>query len=254
MAKDFKYYSHKFKKLRVDHSRGTAPYQPLLLLALLELIDQGIVTGNQFKVSPELISIFIQYRDQLSLPKFKADPAQPFYHMSRPKNAFWHLMPKAGHELILESKVRLNTLRKLRDHIEYGFLDSELFELLKSRVTRSSFIAEILQTWFPSKRDMLEELFQVNSFEQFRWSLREKGGAVYSTEELSKEEEADAIVRDAAFRRNVISLYDQRCVFCRLKVISYSNENIVDGAHIKPFSTFRDDRYTNGLALCKNHH
>jgi putative restriction endonuclease len=52
----------------------------------------------------------------------------------------------------------------------------------------------------------------------------------------------------------VISLYDQRCVFCRLKVISYSNENIVDGAHIKPFSTFRDNRYTNGLALCKNHH
>jgi putative restriction endonuclease len=24
--------------------------------------------------------------------------------------------------------------------------------------------------------------------------------------------------------------------------------------HIKPFSEFRDDRFDNGLALCKNHH
>ena len=30
--------------------------------------------------------------------------------------------------------------------------------------------------------------------------------------------------------------------------------DIVDGAHIKPFYKFKDDNYTNGLALCKNHH
>ncbi|MFM6309511.1 MAG: HNH endonuclease, partial [Dolichospermum sp.] len=29
---------------------------------------------------------------------------------------------------------------------------------------------------------------------------------------------------------------------------------IVDGAHIKPFSTFYDSRIHNGIALCKNHH
>ncbi|MBD2156149.1 HNH endonuclease [Leptolyngbya sp. FACHB-16] len=42
--------------------------------------------------------------------------------------------------------------------------------------------------------------------------------------------------------------------FCRLKIISSDSQNIVDGGHIKPFSQFRDDRFQNGLALCKNHH
>jgi putative restriction endonuclease len=32
------------------------------------------------------------------------------------------------------------------------------------------------------------------------------------------------------------------------------NWRIVDGAHIKPFSEFRDDFFDNGLLLCKNHH
>ncbi len=28
----------------------------------------------------------------------------------------------------------------------------------------------------------------------------------------------------------------------------------MDGAHIKQLSEFRDDRFVNGLALCKHHH
>ena len=31
-------------------------------------------------------------------------------------------------------------------------------------------------------------------------------------------------------------------------------QNIVDGAHIKPFSLFFDNKIANGIALCKNHH
>jgi putative restriction endonuclease len=52
----------------------------------------------------------------------------------------------------------------------------------------------------------------------------------------------------------ITSLYEHRCAFCKLKVVSRDNQNIVDGAHIKPFAEFRDDRFDNGLALCKNHH
>ncbi|MEO0759573.1 MAG: HNH endonuclease [Cyanobacteria bacterium J06648_16] len=252
--KDLDYYSKRIKKLRVDRSRGTAPYQPLLLLALFELVEQEIVTDNRFPVSPELISIFIKYRNRLSLPKFKADPAQPFYHMSKPKLAFWHLQPKPGHDLVVQSKSRLNTLQQLRDHIEYGFFDTELFELLQNPVSRNALIAQILQVWFPNKTEELQKIFEVNSFEQLQLKLKEQGGAVYSVGEIKQEEDVDSFVRDAAFRRNVIALYNQQCAFCRLRIVGRFNEDIVDGAHIKPFATFRDNRYTNGLALCKNHH
>ena len=33
-----------------------------------------------------------------------------------------------------------------------------------------------------------------------------------------------------------------------------NNYNIVDGSHILPFAEFRDDRFDNGISLCKNHH
>ncbi len=254
MKKDFAYYANKFRKLNVDRAHGTAPYQPLLLLALIELIEQGIVRENRFLVSPELISIFIQYRDQLSLAKFRADPAQPFYHLSRPRGAFWHLMARPGHEVVLASKAKLNTLGKLRDNVQYGYFDHELFELLQNKITRNTLISLILNEWFPDKIQQIQNLFQVNSFERLRLALRESGGAVYSVEEIKRSDEADLIVRDAAFRRNLVSFYDRHCAFCRLRIVSDNNENIIDGAHIKPFSEFRDDRYTNGLALCKNHH
>ena len=72
-------------------------------------------------------------------------------------------------------------------------------------------------------------------------------------EEVEQEDEQTALVRDGAFRRIVTSVYDYRCAFCGLQVFN-GLENIVDGAHIKPFSQFYDDRINNGLSLCKNHH
>ena len=125
MRKDLDYYLHQIQKLRVSVSRGggKAPYQPLLLLSLIEMVEQGLTLKNEFPLSQELIV----------------------------------------------------------DDLEHT-------------------------------------------------------------------------VRDAAFRKNLVSLYDHRCAFCHLRIVSFNSQNIVDGAHIKPFSKFRDNRYTNGLALCKNHH
>lgn len=89
-------------------------------------------------------------------------------------------------------------------------------------------------------------------FQEFQLRLFEKGGTTYSVSNLEDQERV--VVRDAAFRKIVISLYGQRCTFFGLRIISLDSQNIVDGAHIKPFSELRDDRFDNGLALCKNHH
>jgi putative restriction endonuclease len=43
-------------------------------------------------------------------------------------------------------------------------------------------------------------------------------------------------------------------VFCKLKVVDSLKQNIVDGAHIKPFAKFYDSQINNGISLCKNHH
>jgi len=83
-------------------------------------------------------------------------------------------------------------------------------------------------------------------------SLLDAGGATYNVDDLKDEDRV--FVGNAAFRRNVVKLYDQRCAFCKMRVVGWDGVNIVDGAHIQPFVEFRDDRFVNGLALCKNHH
>lgn len=40
-------------------------------------------------------------------------------------------------------------------------------------------------------------------------------------------------------------LYDQRYAFCGLRIISVDEQDLVDGAHVKPFLEFRDG------SLCK---
>lgn len=91
-----------------------------------------------------------------------------------------------------------------------------------------------------------------DKFGKIQQSLFDSGGATDSVDDLKDEDRI--FVRNAAFRRNVVKLYDQRCAFCKRRVVSWDGQNIVDGAHIMPFSECRDDRFVNGLALCKNHH
>ncbi|WP_416674137.1 HNH endonuclease [Egbenema bharatensis] len=255
MQKDLNYYINRFTNLNVNTVGGKAPYQPLLLLSVIELIEQRLIQENKIYLSLELISTFAKFRSQLSTPYYQADLAQPFFFLSRAKNPFWYLQPKPGFENVLESGVKLNRLSLLRKNIDYAELDDELFDLLKSPINRAALIVAIASKCFSEKIEQVQSLFQIHSFQDIRYSLRESG-ATYSTNEMSEKEvkEFEDIVRDATFRRNVVSLYGQRCAFCKLRIISRDSGDIVDGAHIKPFSRFKDDSYTNGLALCKNHH
>ena len=122
----------------------------------------------------------------------------------------------------------------------------------KNPASRFRLSGILIQTWFPNQDVEFQKIYQIDEFENIQLKLLEKGGAVYKVDDLKDEEKI--FVRNAAFRRVVVSLYEQRCAFCKLKIISQDNQNIVDGAHIKPFSEFRDDQFDNGVALCKNHH
>ncbi|MBD2099498.1 HNH endonuclease [Leptolyngbya sp. FACHB-261] len=251
MSKDLHYYEDKFSRLNVNRhrKRGVAPYKPALLLAVIELIEQGLLTQNRVFISADLIATFIKYRDLLGPESYQADLAQPFFYMR--SDGFWHLKAQPGLEAVV-SKGVLTTLKKLRDTVQYAYFDDELFSLLNDSTSRHRLIRILVVTWFPDRNQEIAQLLKINSFQDFQDRLREKGGAVYAVEELKDENKT--FVRDAAFRKIVLRAYQYQCAFCGLKVDTSLNQNIVDGAHIKPFSEFRDDRINNGLSLCKNHH
>jgi putative restriction endonuclease len=59
--------------------------------------------------------------------------------------------------------------------------------------------------------------------------------------------------RDAAFRRTILEIYDYRCAACGIRVL-LDAEALVEAAHLIPFGISRNDKPTNGVALCPNHH
>ena len=250
MTKDLAYYLKKFAKLGVDRAHGVAPHKPTLLLAIAELFEQNKIDRNQIYLSPELIATFLKYWSNLVTTDHRSDIALPFFHLTGDK--FWHLMPNPGFEATIATRTKIKGLAALRNAVKYAYLDEELFEYLKASKTRHELVQVLIHVWFPEKTQKIAEINRIDELENIQLRLFERGGATYTTADIKDQDKT--FVRNAAFRRIIVSLYDQHCAFCRLKIVSRDSQNIIDGAHIKPFSEFRDDLFDNGLALCKNHH
>lgn len=261
MQKDLNYYKHRFQNFRVNPVGGIAPYQPILLLSIIELIDRGIIKENRIYLTTTLMSVFVKYRSQLSTPRYQADLAQPFFFLSRAKNPYWFLQPKSGFEEILDTGAKLNTINLLMRSVSYAFFEDELFVLLESSINRGILIAAIITEYFSDKTSQIQKLFGINPLPVRYSQVGSDNGILIASEQYDNaayksdsNKNIEEIVRDATFRRNIKALYDYRCAFCKIRIVSINDENILDGSHIKPFSEFKDDSYTNGISLCKNHH
>lgn len=251
MPKDLNYYCKKFSNLNVNKNkdRGVAPHKPILLLSVLELIDTGKISQNKIYLTAELISTFQKYWSYLGSDLHRPSINLPFYHLKGDK--FWHHQSKFGLESVAKS-LKSPSLKALQEIIDYAFFDSELFLLLQDPINRNQLVNVLVEAWFSDKKAEINKLFKIDAFQDFQDRLKEAGGKVYTVEELDEEE--TVVVRDAAFRKIVTSIYNHQCCFCGLRIVDHKAQNIVDGSHIKPFSEFRDDRFDNGLSLCKNHH
>ncbi|BAZ47083.1 hypothetical protein NIES4102_41290 (plasmid) [Chondrocystis sp. NIES-4102] len=177
----------------------------------------------------------------------------PFFHLKN--DNFWHFKFNPGFEYIgfSQSKIKVRTVSALNQAVQYAYLDPELFSLLKNSTSRNELILVLIDSWFSNKSQQIERSLSLDAFANISDELLETGGRVYQKEEIEIADSQTVIVRNGAFRRIVTSIYGYRCAFCGLQVFN-NQENIVDGAHIKPFSQFYDDRINNGLSLCKNHH
>jgi len=249
-TKNLAYYRKCFSELKVSSSsqRGEAPYKPILLLSVIELIAEGTITDNQILVSDELIRTFNKYWDILASASYKGGLHYPFVHLQN--EGFWYVTPKPNGN-ILQPK----TTNKLKQAVEYASFDDKLFDLLQDSIARNELIDILISVWFSSSRKQLEDILQVN--QDFQKITQEEIQTFSTTGNLDKQPKTvlkKSVIRNAFFRKAIVHLYDYRCAFCRLRVIKTLSQSIVDGAHIKPFSQFYDSHINNGISLCKNHH
>jgi putative restriction endonuclease len=240
-------YEDRFSRLNVGRvGNHVRPHKPVMLLALLDLFEQGVIKENKVTYSPELLELFGEYFEAVREPGDQPTPINPFFFLRSDK--FWHHHPLPGQEAVLKAMQSPPGIKAFQAISDYVYLDEELYALLRDRSARSALREAIIRRYFASKRTALESLIR---------SEAEIADYQRKLEDGTRAKENPAVpeaVRDTAFSRIVRRAYDYRCAACGLRVVLEGGLYIVDAAHLIPFAETHDDDPRNGIALCKNHH
>jgi putative restriction endonuclease len=243
------FYLNKIAKLRIDRARGNpAPHKPLLLLAVIDLIEQGAVLENKIEPSPQFVEAFLKYWNLLSIEKPRI--FLPFYYLKSDK--FWHLHARSGQENLLATIHQFKSMSQLASIVSFASLDEDLFLLLHKADTREALRKTIIETYFPEQAELfraaIAENQEINVIENLLLENAEK-----------KSFDETKIIpttpkRSAAFRRAIFRIYNYTCAACHLRIVTLDGEAAVQAAHIFPFKQSFDDSIGNGISLCHLHH
>jgi len=250
-------YLQSFAHLRTDHTggwtdatKGHAPHKPLLLLVILDLFDQGRITSNLIEISAELGELFAAYWYSIMPKERKGNLALPFFHLRSSK--FWHLIPRPNQETLLEITRQVDTLTQLQRLILGAELDDDLYILLQSQSNRNSLRTSLIQTYFSAELHGVLLAQSEMSRQTFVYSQHLIEQARKHMAESPNETDAyQPMCRDQGFRRAIVRIYDHRCAFCGVRMLTSDGRTVVDAAHIIPCSFSHNDDPHNGIALCR---
>lgn len=247
-------YLDQFARLSVNKNRKSwtavtthrAPHKPLLLLAVLDLFEQGSLTANLIELTPELGELFSLYWYRLRPSSQRGVITYPFYFLKN--DGFWHLQPRPGQEAALAVYRPNAGLTALREMILGAKLDDALYTLLQLKKERGLLRYTLVTTYFSEvAQEALLAQTAVNAA-AFRYS--EELLAEVRQSNLIKERDVAPAVRDQGFRRAIVRAYDHRCAICGVRILTADGQTAVAAAHIIPWSISYNDDPRNGLALC----
>tara|TARA_B100002003_G_scaffold92852_1_gene86509 strand:- start:1283 stop:2590 length:1308 start_codon:yes stop_codon:yes gene_type:complete len=149
-------YEKRFATLRMNRGGANkSPHKVAMLQSVMDLVESGEVANNRFCFDDTLKRHFSKRFQELAYPSDRNNPHLPYFHLR--SEGFWHLKVRPGQH---ESYERLTTATSqgvIDAHIEYAYLDDELFELLGNRIARE-LLRSALLTSLDEKtiRDLLQ--------------------------------------------------------------------------------------------------
>jgi len=246
----------KFSRLNTDRGRQRwsaetshrAPHKPFLLLSIMDLIAQGLITENFIKPSFELVDTWNGYWNAIMPIGMASSMAYPFPRMR--SDGFWILIPNQDFKASADYNV--TSMAKCREIYAGAKLDDELFQLMCDPVYREKLRVTLVQTYFnPQIKPKVIEQGFVN-LQSYRYAKTLVGKAVEQIDLFKKEpEEKKKQIRDAGFRKAIVSLYDHRCALCGIRMLTPEGHTVVEAAHVTPWRESHDDKPTNGMCLCR---
>jgi putative restriction endonuclease len=221
---------------RGSHER---PHKPALLLSIIDLLDRGVIAGNEVPLSEDLVATFKRYFAVVRKEDDQPTIQNPFFHLCGDK--FWQLVPAPGESQIYREGATSGapSVAELRRRTAYGRFDDGFWQLMSEPIARHQLREAIIARYFPEEREKLAAVAATSG------ATAEKAG------ELREEMPPG---RDGAFRRTILEIYDYRCAACGVRVLLDQAVSLVEAAHLIPFNVSRNDKPTNGMALCPNHH
>ncbi|MCY3552141.1 MAG: HNH endonuclease [Candidatus Poribacteria bacterium] len=244
-------YIQKMERLRIDRARGAAPNKPLLLLAIIELIEQGQIPENRIVLSPDLAEAFLKYWTKVT--DRKPNIAMPFFHLK--SEGFWHLHANSGYETALSVASQLKTASRIREVIASASFDDELFFLLTNAHDREVIRQTLIDTYFTDFKTGIESLItEKQQVDEYRQALLQQVKQTFSSLQPLTPTEEDNPIRTAGFRQAIMRIYDYTCAACQLRIVTMDGESVTEAAHIIPFKVSGNNDVRNGISLCQLHH
>lgn len=119
-------------RLNVDRSSGhPKPHKVCLLLAVMDLIQQGQIQTPQIQLTAALEDAFKIRFKRYQKNNDKADISLPFYHLK--SEPFWNLIPVAGTEYLTPISP---SKAALKSRIKHAEISEDLFNAFNNPITR----------------------------------------------------------------------------------------------------------------------
>ena len=257
------FFIDKFLTLNRDKAHGEpAPNQPILLLAVIQLYENGKIPNNIIFITPELTDTFARIWNALVIAENKHPQfALPFYHLKNTKGNWWKLIPKSGAEMWINNKGSMKYFSNLSEAVSHAEIDDTLASLLLDKNTRDILKNTLLNHYFPETKHKMP-IYQGDKYvQQLTNEILNEPVSEYKNliKEIKKNEKPDLYQvevynRSAIFRRQIVKIYDETCSISGLRISAMFTISMVDACHIVPFSKDFDNSLSNGIALCPNLH
>lgn len=234
---------------------GRAPHKPILLLAVLKALDEGLIIENRITPSAELVNLFHGYWSALVPPgTFQRRFFLPFYHLKNERSGLWTLHALPGFEHATTRSNSIKSLGALITFDAYAVIRTDVYTRWLEPEQRAVDRLQLLAAYFPGRTLPAHLPDPISEFERQIEHDTPEAYVARQLQRMQEEEEEEQVLRSAAFRRKIPELYGNRCAVTGLQVMHQQRASLIDACHIVPWADGFDDTITNGIALCPNMH
>ncbi|TNC79502.1 MAG: hypothetical protein C9356_18780 [Oleiphilus sp.] len=148
-------YERRFSQLRMNTYGGgeKSPHKVAMLLSVIHLIQEDKITDNVIRFDSVLLDRYRIEFIKIAAEADRENPHLPFFHLR--SGGFWHHKIRMGQRQSYTTLKTVSGPGTVKQHIEYVFLDEELFELLHNEVARNLLIAALHNNLSTTQREAL---------------------------------------------------------------------------------------------------